>query len=68
MPVDLEDIHMVIEKALIDRIGPSDANVLITGENGTGKGVVTQALHAVSARATKPLFCRISRLETALSG
>ena len=38
---------------IISRVGPSDANVLITGENGTGKGVVAQALHAVSARAGK---------------
>ncbi|MGE5645789.1 MAG: sigma-54-dependent transcriptional regulator [Acidobacteriota bacterium] len=41
---------------LIERIGPSGANVLITGENGTGKGVVAQALHAVSGRAAKPLI------------
>jgi DNA-binding NtrC family response regulator len=41
---------------LIERIGPSDANVMITGENGTGKGVVAQALHAVSGRAAKPLI------------
>ncbi|HWR53089.1 MAG TPA: sigma-54 dependent transcriptional regulator [Bryobacteraceae bacterium] len=41
---------------MIERIGPSDANVLITGENGTGKGVITQALHAVSARASRPLI------------
>jgi len=39
---------------VIARVGPSDANVLLTGENGTGKGVVAQALHAVSARAGKP--------------
>ncbi|PTY04758.1 sigma-54-dependent Fis family transcriptional regulator [Opitutaceae bacterium EW11] len=38
---------------VIARVGPSDANVLITGENGTGKGVVAQALHAVSARANQ---------------
>ena len=37
--------------ALIERVGPSDAAVLITGENGTGKGVVAQSLHAVSRRA-----------------
>src|SRR4029077_17463992 len=40
---------------LIERVGPSEAHVLITGENGTGKGVVARALHAVSARAGKPM-------------
>ncbi|HEX7707100.1 MAG TPA: sigma-54 dependent transcriptional regulator [Thermoanaerobaculia bacterium] len=40
---------------LIERAGPSDANILIRGENGTGKGVVARAVHGVSARATKPL-------------
>jgi DNA-binding NtrC family response regulator len=39
---------------VIARVGPSDANVLIEGENGTGKGVVARALHAVSKRAAKP--------------
>ena len=41
---------------VISRVGPSDANILITGENGTGKGVVAQALHAVSLRAGKPFI------------
>ncbi|HKN48133.1 MAG TPA: response regulator, partial [Candidatus Polarisedimenticolia bacterium] len=40
---------------MIARVGPSDANVLITGENGAGKGVVARALHAVSSRARQPL-------------
>jgi DNA-binding NtrC family response regulator len=40
---------------IISRVGPSDANVLITGENGTGKGVVAQALHGVSSRASRPM-------------
>src|SRR6185503_3240870 len=40
---------------LIARVGPSDANVLVTGENGTGKGVVARALHSVSPRAARPL-------------
>ncbi len=40
----------------IARVGPSDANVLITGENGSGKGVVAQALHAASLRKNKPLL------------
>jgi DNA-binding NtrC family response regulator len=46
-------MHQVLD--LIDRIGPSDANVLITGENGTGKGVVARLLHAASSRSSKPL-------------
>jgi len=46
-------MHPVLE--LIERVGPSDANVLITGENGTGKGVIARALHAASTRAGKPL-------------
>jgi len=41
---------------VIARVGPSDANVLITGENGTGKGLIAQALHAVSTRATQPFI------------
>jgi DNA-binding NtrC family response regulator len=38
---------------LIARVAPSDANVLITGENGTGKGLVAQALHSLSTRSSK---------------
>src|ERR1039458_478390 len=37
------------------RVGPSDANVLITGEHGTGKEIVAQTLHALSARAPRAL-------------
>jgi DNA-binding NtrC family response regulator len=40
---------------MIERIGPSAANVLITGEHGTGKEVVARRLHEVSPRAAKPL-------------
>jgi DNA-binding NtrC family response regulator len=40
---------------LVERFGPADANILITGENGAGKGVIARALHATSARSTKPL-------------
>src|SRR5262249_30443611 len=36
---------------VIARVGPSGAHVLITGENGSGKGVIAQALHAASGRA-----------------
>ncbi len=37
------------------RIGPSDANVLVTGEHGTGKEVVARTLHILSPRAAMPL-------------
>ena len=39
----------------IARIGPSDANVLITGEHGTGKEIVAQTLHALSCPRLVPL-------------
>lgn len=39
----------------IAKVGSSDANVLITGENGSGKGVVAQALHTASLRRNKTL-------------
>jgi DNA-binding NtrC family response regulator len=41
---------------LISRIGPSDANVLITGEHGTGKEVVAQTLHVLSSRSGRPMI------------
>jgi DNA-binding NtrC family response regulator len=40
---------------IVRHVGPSDANVLITGENGTGKEVVARTLHTLSGRASKPM-------------
>lgn len=41
-------------KSLIDKVAPSDARILITGSNGTGKELVARWLHAKSKRAGKP--------------
>jgi len=51
-----ESVAMRPVLEMIERVGPSDANVLITGENGSGKGTVAQALHAASARSGRPLL------------
>jgi DNA-binding NtrC family response regulator len=40
---------------MISRVGPSDATVLIVGENGTGKSLIARALHGVSPRAGRPM-------------
>jgi DNA-binding NtrC family response regulator len=53
MIAESPEMRRVIE--MIERVGPSAANVLITGDNGTGKGLVARALHAVSPRARGPL-------------
>ena len=41
-------------RTLIDKVAPSEARVLITGENGTGKELVARWLHAKSSRAAAP--------------
>jgi DNA-binding NtrC family response regulator len=41
---------------IVRRVGPSDANVLILGENGTGKGTIARAVHAASPRAGRGLL------------
>jgi DNA-binding NtrC family response regulator len=45
-------------RAIFDKIAktaPTSGRVLITGENGTGKGLVAQAIHALSPRAARPM-------------
>jgi DNA-binding NtrC family response regulator len=54
MIADAPSMRPVVE--MISRVAPSDANILITGENGTGKSLVAQALHALSPRASHSMI------------
>src|SRR6476661_3849274 len=55
-PPFVGDAPSIVEiRQTIERIAPSDASVLITGEHGTGKEVVAAWLHAYSERRTRPL-------------
>ena len=47
----MKDVFFKIEK-----IGPTDANILILGENGTGKDLIAKAIHQNSFRAKKPFI------------
>src|SRR6201997_697277 len=42
-------------REMVEQVAPSDANVMITGENGTGKGVVARMLHQLSLLSSQPL-------------
>src|SRR6478609_5690437 len=50
---DCEPINLV--KIMIDKVAPTDARVLITGPNGTGKELVAHQLHDKSERSTAPM-------------
>ena len=47
--------QMLDIRRMTEKIAPTDATVLITGENGTGKDVLANEIHRLSARAGKPM-------------
>ena len=46
---------MMALREMVMKVAPTNATVLITGENGTGKDVLANEIHRLSARATKPM-------------
>lgn len=52
------DSHAMLDiRRTMDKIAPTDATVLITGENGTGKDVLAREIHAASSRKNHPMVC-----------
>src|SRR5260370_2168566 len=45
----MQEVHRIVEQ-----VAPSDANILITGNNGTGKAVAAKMLHPLSTRSNHP--------------
>ena len=48
---------MGIVRRTVEKIAPTDASVLITGENGTGKDVLAREIHRLSERSLRPMVC-----------
>jgi DNA-binding NtrC family response regulator len=55
-PIVAESPAMKRVLEMVQRVAPSDANVLVRGENGTGKGLIARAVHAASRRAARPFI------------
>lgn len=51
-----ESSEITAIKTMIEKVAPSDARVLITGANGTGKELVARSLHELSARTKMPFI------------
>lgn len=52
-----DSLQMCEIRRNVDKIAPTDATVLITGENGTGKDVLAREIHAASSRRHRPMVC-----------
>jgi len=55
-PLVGESAGILAVRRFIEKVGPSEGTVLITGENGTGKELVVKAIHRASARRDQPLI------------
>lgn len=65
LPVQLEESAMYwgnssairLLRSLVEKVSTTDANILITGENGTGKDMLAREIHRMSARKDRPMVC-----------
>lgn len=48
---------MLSVRRMVEKVAPTDANVLITGENGTGKDLLAAEIHRLSGRSARPMVC-----------
>ena len=51
------DPKMIQIRRTVEKIAPTEATVLITGENGTGKDVLAREIHSMSTRRNRPMVC-----------
>ncbi len=52
-----DSLQMSQMRRVVEKVAPTDATVLITGENGTGKDVLAHEIHVLGSRRDKPLVC-----------
>lgn len=52
-----ENKEMISIRSIVDKIAPTSASVLITGENGTGKDVLAGEIHCLSDRCCRQMVC-----------
>lgn len=48
---------MLSVRNMVDKVAPTDATILITGENGVGKDMLASEIHRLSGRSGKPMVC-----------
>lgn len=52
-----DSIEMELLNSTVSKVAPTDVNILITGENGTGKDMLANEIHQRSSRSHRPMIC-----------
>lgn len=56
VPLFSDNPSMVLLRSMVEKVAPTDASILITGENGTGKSMLAKYIHSLSSRKDRPLI------------